>query len=407
MAEINSDFRAKKRNVCDNIIFEVDLDDCSPEYSPENNENGECSQKSNDCMSQDSISEESKLSSQEIEFCKLEISDRANLTESSDAVKEIAIDETDGNAIVVESQNCTVVKSIDDVKTNSLEETECHNIQQSTTTTTTITTTHAIDNDKKQTAIEEYVSNFISDSSVVVSEKTYNEEQQNVLKSDEVKITPIETKEVVNNEVQTQGDVNVKQLVHLNECETVDEIKSKNFPEEGEVIEENSVDISSVISITFKDTTVAKEYKPHFLKFLCAYPELNVIETKEDCLTLKILRNSNPSNEFIVIDEAYGETTKSRSRKRKRSERKKEKDMFMVDTSPSIITKENSSMKYLSKFCVTVDKEEKKVNEVKANTATCFNCDGNHSLKDCTEPKNYSKISMARSIFKNSQTKSA
>lgn len=394
MAEVNSDCRTKKKNVCDSIIFEVDLADCSPEHSPKNSTNEDYSQKSSDYSSQDTgiFSQETKTSSQEIELSESDLPQESNNTlESSSVITEqngAACDETDCKLEVVESEISIAVESSDDVQTvEQVAESDnvCHLPQN-------------IVSEDGQITVEKRAS------SITVTEKIENEQQKNIVEFVEVIETTTATKDdVVINEIQMNVDVSIES------CETIDGMTPENLPEEGEVLEEtNSANASSIISISFKDVAIAKEYKPHFIKFLRTHPELEVVETDEDCLTLNILRDADlPTGEWIVMDEALGETPKPRLRKRKRSERKKENEMFMLDTSPSITTKENASLKYASKFSVGVNKEEEGAVEVKTAGGTCFNCDGNHSLKDCTEPKNYAKINIARNSYKGGQVKSS
>lgn len=398
MAEVNSDCRTKKKNVCDSIIFEVDLADCSPEHSPKNSTNEDYSQKSSEYSSQDTgiFSQETKTSSEEIiELCQSELPQGSNsVLEGSSVITErngVACAETDCKVEVAKSEISIAVESNGDVQTvEQVAESDdvCHSSKNIVT-------------DEGQITVEERIG------SITVTEKIEDEQQEKVVEFVEV-IDTTTTKDnvVVSNEIQMNVDVSIET------CETVDGMSPENLPEEGEVLEAeetNSANTSSIISISFKDVAIAKEYKPHFIKFLRTHPELNIVETDDDdCLTLKILRNADlPTDEWIVMDEALGETPKPRSRKRNHSERKKENDMFMLDTNPSITTKENASLKYASKFSVGVNKEEEGTTEVKTAGGTCFNCDGNHSLKDCTEPRNYAKINMARNSYKSGQVKTA
>lgn len=406
MADINSDFRTKKKNVCDSIIFEVDLADCSPEHSPKHGTNDECNKKTGEYNSQDSgvFSQETKIYSQEIEISESQLPDESKKHESFCVTAEentTASDETDTKVEVVESQISIAVESSDDVGIVDPD----HTLQVAESDVCHLTITQNIASEEKQAALDECVS------SIAVSEKVDDEKQENVVECVDVTKTTTTTEAVVEDEVQIKvANVNIESFEHLKDSETLDRMNAENLPEEGEVVEEsNSVNASSIITISFKDIAIAKEYKPHFLMFLNAHPELNVVETDEDSLTLQILRDADLStNEWIVMDETCGESLKPRPRKRKRSERKKEKEIFMLDTNPSITTKENAALKYMSKFCVTVNEGKEKLDEVKTVGTTCFNCDGNHSLKDCKEPKNFAKINTARTNFKStSQVKSA
>lgn len=341
MALVNNGLRTKRKNVCDDIIFEVDLDDCSPEHSEEI---GTSSQKS--------LSANSGEYSQE--------TDVTSLTSQSQNTE-------DGEVEILEPESVGIDKELVEIgeAENEVDYKPC------------CTTLESCKPNKE---------------CLEVTETT----------------TKQETVAVVANDDRKQQQV----CVSLSEC--VDGKIPQNEQDEGEVMDESDIPANdSIITISFKDAEVAKEYKPFFVRFLRAHVKLNVVETGEDSLSLKITRNRDASaNQWLVLDETFDEVAKyerSRSKKRKRFDKKKEKDLFTLDTNPSITTK-NVSTRYMSKFAV-IEREEDKTERQEAvkvfATTTCFNCDGNHALKDCSEPKNYAKINAARNSFKNSQTKSA
>lgn len=371
MADINNGPKTKRKNICDNIIFEVELDDCSPEHSPKNSKTGTNSQQSGEfCFSQDS-----GIFSQGTNYsCE---------SEPVDTVTEI-------NNDVVKDGHTEIIKRLVEVK-----------------------------------AVEDESSVIISH--VCSAEKTINSDDQliEIAEANEKDVDIADGKQVDSVEPlcvsQTTSrkvtldyeETKIVGCTHGNEKQmnVVNDVDSPNkMVEDGEVVDESNT-ANRIISISFKDADVAKEYKSMFVKFILSHIELSIVETDEDSLTLEITRDADLAvNEWVVMDEAFDESIKidkTKSRKRKRSERKKDKDLFTLDTSPSISTKQNVSTRYLSKFTV-VEKEERKEDEIaKPTMATCFNCDGNHSLKDCTEPKNYTKISLARNNFKSNQAKAA
>lgn len=437
MADINNDHRTKKRNVCDNIIFEVELDDCSPEHSPKNGTDGKGSQKSGEfCFSQDSgvFSQGTNFSTSENELGETGIIERDKRKDET-----TVIEKEDGEIDVVESESCVETDSADGYtekvvlktviqanacladkdkyvavgKTCAATTVDENNTKQTNTAeryiTTQLVTKEAVckneyasvakativEDDRKPTNTTE------RDIVTKTTKETVDAKQTNVEEC--VKMTQVVTKEILaHGDEQTNFKDN-----HIISCETVDSMISSNNAEDGEIRDERN---NSIITISFKDTDIAKEYKSFFLKFLRTRAELNVVEAGEDGLKLEITRDPDlATNDWVVVDESFEERPDTfKPRKRKRSERRKEKDLFMLDTNPSITTKENL-LRYLSKFSVVETEEGQKELDATAKPvgASCFNCDGNHSLKDCVEPKNYTKINMARNIFKNNQSKSA
>lgn len=384
MADINNDHKTKKRNVCDSIIFEVELNDCSPEHSPKNDLNGKGSHKSGEfCFSQDSgvFSLDSGGFSQETNIsCENEPGESGIIERDKRAGKD---EKEDGE--INENEDVTVVEA----------PTATAIVVEASTATTIVV------DDKKQTnTTEPDIVTKATEEAITAAKHTNIKEC--------VKITQPVTKETVVAHTDEQMDFN--DVITPASCETVDGRISSNKVQDGEIPDERK---NSIISISFKDTDVAREYKSVFLKFLRAHVELNVVEAGENGLKLEITRDPDlAANDWVVMDESFegiARPDKFKPRKRKRSERKKEKDLFMLDTNPSITTKENVSLRYLSKFSVVDTEDGQKEIETSAKPVgtTCFNCDGNHSLRDCTEPKNFSKINMARNIFKNNQTKSA
>lgn len=145
----------------------------------------------------------------------------------------------------------------------------------------------------------------------------------------------------------------------------------------------------SLITIKFQDEIAAEEYKHKFVKLLKSFIELTCTEDK---LSINILRKAGQDTDLM---------SPSKKRKRKKS-KSKSKDLFVVDTTPSVARNDNM-LKYVSKYLVTTPSE---VNDKDANTTqkcspvTCFNCNQNHSLRECPNPKNFAKINAARNQLK-------
>lgn len=90
--------------------------------------------------------------------------------------------------------------------------------------------------------------------------------------------------------------------------------------------------------------------------------------------------------------------------------------VFMVDANPSAISPDDSSKKTAGKpdvpqYSLNVSKvfdhstptvpssTENDCDRVRPSKNTCFNCNGQHSMRECTEPKNHQLIQMNRNKF--------
>ena len=90
---------------------------------------------------------------------------------------------------------------------------------------------------------------------------------------------------------------------------------------------------------------------------------------------------------------------KTRTKKRKRSYSME--DFFTLDTNPSHSNEGSQNVSYVSKYSfMEVERELVAIPQI-----TCFNCGGNHTLRECTEPKDFMKIGIARSKLKPQQMK--
>ncbi|XP_022915999.1 zinc finger CCHC domain-containing protein 8 homolog [Onthophagus taurus] len=148
-----------------------------------------------------------------------------------------------------------------------------------------------------------------------------------------------------------------------------------------------------IITIKFHNPSIAENYKNKFLHFLKTIKEFSFVNVSSD-LEIKISKNGHDSKDNDVHS---GEN--SRKRKRKKS---KTADLFIVDKTPSGESADRLELKYTSKYSVQI--EEKLMNTARNNNASlCFNCNKNHNLRDCPEPKDYNKINAARMKMKSQQ----
>lgn len=215
-------------------------------------------------------------------------------------------------------------------------------------------------------------------------------------------------------------------LCVINECVSVEQSSKQNEEEEGELKDEidsaavsyelqNNEDTKPVceeadktvdhcvMNISFSNEAIAMAYKPHFVRFIKSFVELTILN--EDELKISVGKD-NPlePKDWLLVDEDSDIHISKSSKKRKKSKTKK--DLFVLDTNPSLSTKEKQCLRYASKFSVIeqVDNESEE-KTVPVTAQTCFNCGGTHSLKDCPEPKNFDKINAARQKFRNHQNR--
>ncbi|KAI4462255.1 zinc finger cchc domain containing 8 [Holotrichia oblita] len=156
----------------------------------------------------------------------------------------------------------------------------------------------------------------------------------------------------------------------------------------------HSKSTDNLITIKFHDEIAAEEYKHKFVKLLKSFIELTCTEDK---LNINIIRKGNDDTDLM---------SPSKKRKRKKS-KSKSKDLFVVDTTPSVARNDNM-LKYVSKYLVTTPNElnDKDTNNIqKCSPVTCFNCNQNHSLRECPVPKNFAKINAARNQLKQQAVK--
>lgn len=79
--------------------------------------------------------------------------------------------------------------------------------------------------------------------------------------------------------------------------------------------------------------------------------------------------------------------------------------IFMIDTEASNKTRSSSKTvpSYSSKFSgvlTSVPAVKKDDDGLQKGRNKCFNCDGDHTIRDCTEPKDYQKINATRMKFR-------
>ncbi|CAF4938948.1 unnamed protein product [Pieris macdunnoughi] len=137
-----------------------------------------------------------------------------------------------------------------------------------------------------------------------------------------------------------------------------------------------------LISIRFRDKRFAKLYKSKIKNFMLDLIKENdddglVIDSDTD-LELDIWPKDSKEN--ITEVPSFND------------------NLFFVDTAPCGGNTDVPMYKQASQLISNIQEDNIKVNETQATRPrfTCFNCDGEHQLKDCKKPRNHSRIAEKR-----------
>lgn len=217
--------------------------------------------------------------------------------------------------------------------------------------------------------------------------------------------------DIVNNEVISCTDRPVidekDDLSHKNaeDAEVCDGTSNKDCP-----IPDSS---NSTIQISFNNKEMADLYKFKFIKFIESFVELEVVS--ETDLSITFQRDDLlDSSEWVILDETqcledieidlpkpHIDNLSPKTRKKKAKKKKKDDDIFVLDTNPSENEHNLNTLRYSSKFEIDFEKKvENDTAQRMVSNQTCFNCDGNHSLRDCQVPRNAYRINAAKNKFK-------
>ncbi|XP_050310811.1 zinc finger CCHC domain-containing protein 8 homolog isoform X2 [Anthonomus grandis grandis] len=193
--------------------------------------------------------------------------------------------------------------------------------------------------------------------------------------------------------------------------------------EDGEVnetMQEEESDFNSpIVTIKFKNKSIADTYKIKFMKLFQSFVEL--ITKNVDDVTINIFRDENINpKEWVVLDHTVcvpneeedlakqlpPTPLKPDSPKKKKKKKKPvaaEPELFVVDTNPETDNRIRSyQTKYSTKFSITEEQKSSETNSLKPTSGSvCFNCESEHSLKDCPHPKDFAKINANRQKHQN------
>ncbi|KAM3963070.1 LOW QUALITY PROTEIN: zinc finger CCHC domain-containing protein 8 homolog [Aphomia sociella] len=139
-----------------------------------------------------------------------------------------------------------------------------------------------------------------------------------------------------------------------------------------------------LVTIRFRDNKMAKNYKHHLKTFMLNLIKLHDEENfagseTETDLELDIWPED-------LIDEEFEDKKKE-----------PEDSLFFIDTAPcENVSYEIPKYKQVSTLISNVPDREPSPPQVVRRGPICFNCDGNHPLRDCTAPKNKARIAEKR-----------
>ncbi|XP_011502048.1 PREDICTED: zinc finger CCHC domain-containing protein 8 homolog isoform X2 [Ceratosolen solmsi marchali] len=156
-----------------------------------------------------------------------------------------------------------------------------------------------------------------------------------------------------------------------------------------------SKDPQPIFKIFFRDASAFQNYSEQIERFL-----------KELILPKNINRNVKSTTEDLILqifdsNDNVKHSSYNVSPKYSSKEKQSNNSLFTIDTNPKSRDDLDIPM-YRKKFNKTLQKSQDEVNEIKEDCGpkrTCFNCLGNHNLRDCEEPRNYVAINKNRKSY--------
>ncbi|CAG9773157.1 unnamed protein product [Ceutorhynchus assimilis] len=147
-------------------------------------------------------------------------------------------------------------------------------------------------------------------------------------------------------------------------------------------------EIAPIMTITFSNEADADVYKTKLCEFIQTFPELN-LKTVDN--VTNVFKNSSISTEKEELNEVNSASTKLGSKKSRKKKKRQKDPVFFLDTQPSL--DEGNFISISTGEVRKLGIEEAEEEPVKLTFGpTCFNCEGNHSLRDCPLPKDMAKI---------------
>ncbi|XP_047512558.1 zinc finger CCHC domain-containing protein 8 homolog [Pieris napi] len=212
----------------------------------------------------------------------------------------------------------------------------------------------------------------VHDHFIKITPQNGGKNDRNVLKSNSSYSISIR-----NGSVQTKNNKEHSNTIIFNEDIQIDSPASNS---DLSIVE--SEHKTPLISIRFRDKRFAKLYKSKIKNFMLDLLKENddeglVIDSDTD-LELDIWPKESTEN--ITEVPSFND------------------NLFFVDTAPCGGNTDVPMYKQASQLISNIQEDDIKVNETQATRPrfTCFNCDGEHQLKDCKKPRNHSRIAEKR-----------
>lgn len=153
-----------------------------------------------------------------------------------------------------------------------------------------------------------------------------------------------------------------------------------------------STNSTPIFKVFFQNPTIAGMYKKRIQKFLIHLLSSNTKEKSNDTDLVLEIRDSDLNGKSLSTDDSDGEI--------------EEDSLFTVDTIPKLEDSFDIPT-YGQKFKKPLEKTATELTASKDDCCpklTCFNCLGNHNLRDCKEPRNQNNINKNKKEFVSKQS---
>ncbi|XP_014478667.1 PREDICTED: zinc finger CCHC domain-containing protein 8 homolog isoform X2 [Dinoponera quadriceps] len=164
-----------------------------------------------------------------------------------------------------------------------------------------------------------------------------------------------------------------------------------------------------IFKVMFRDESVSRQYRQKIRNFL-----YTLVQSKFSCeenvetsnLILEIWDNKNPQNKLSINTENdIMPLCVSPNDHNTKSSGVTSDLLFIIDTQPKS-TSDFDVPTYGKKYENTFEESDSETSKDQAPKMSCFNCEGNHNLRDCQLPRNQANINKNRKDFNVRYTKS-
>lgn len=193
--------------------------------------------------------------------------------------------------------------------------------------------------------------------------------------------------ETVADESSDCPDVAMENTIN-DSTEQPEEIEMNQQQQEEEAIIKNNL----LFTINFSDTATFNELNSvleQAIRTAMLPLKKTVTITAPSAIQLTVTENADQSSDCIFIIDATASSVKANHATSKDVPR------YNLNRKVNVFNDQTQ--------CLKADDDSTECKRP-AKLNTCFNCDGEHSIRDCTEPKNFNKIRQNRSQFSSSKT---